>query len=85
MAPKEDVNHVVDNHSKRPFNELHVHGVDNPKYTLGEVIRYKNTQKYEYMCIGSYLSSCKTTIYKHELKPWKTQQMFKKTIDVIRR
>jgi hypothetical protein len=37
------------------------------------------------MCIGSYLSSCKTTIYKHELKPWKTQQMFKKTIDVIRR
>jgi hypothetical protein len=44
MAPKEDVNHVVDNHNKRPFNGLYVHGVDNPKYTLGEGIRYKNTQ-----------------------------------------
>jgi hypothetical protein len=43
MALKEDVNHVMDNHSKRPFNGLYVHGFDNLKYTLGEGIRYKNT------------------------------------------
>jgi hypothetical protein len=43
MAPKEHVNHVVDNHSRRSFNGLNVHGVNNPKYTLGEGIRYENT------------------------------------------
>lgn len=45
----------------------------------------KTHKTYEKLCIGSYLSSCTTIIYKHELKPWITQQMFKKTIDVIRR
>jgi len=85
MVPKEGVNHLVDNRSKRPFNGLYVQCVDNFKYKLGEGIRYKNTQKYENMCIGSYLLSCRTTIYKYELKPWKTQQMFKKIIDVVRK
>ncbi len=43
MAPKEHVNHVVNNHSKRSFTGLYVHGINNPKYTLGEGIRYENT------------------------------------------
>jgi hypothetical protein len=42
MDPKEDINHVVANHNKSSFNGLYVHGIDNPKYTLGEGIRYKN-------------------------------------------
>lgn len=55
----------------RLMHSLYVHNLGNPKYTLSEVIKYKNTHKTQInMCIRIYLPSSKTIVQKIKIKSW---------------